>query len=198
MDEAVFPFLIVGGSLLIMALFIVLAVLGQRKRVHAWEEFAVQLGLSFEPGGFLRQPAISGSYRSHAVRLDTFTRGSGQHSTTYTRIVLSLANPSGMQMELGGENVFSKIGKALGGQDIETGDAELDGRYVIKGQPESAVLRVLMQINLRQRLIEARWLHVKLNGDTLRYERRGIESNPETLKLLFDLLADLADGVERI
>ena len=197
MDDNAFPVLIVVGIVLVMVLAIVFAVWRGRARTQAWEEFAAQSGLSYERGKFMRRPAISGTYRSHELRMDTFTRSSGESSTTYTQVVLSVSNPGGMQLELAPENVFNKVGRALGMQDIETGDAELDGRYIIKGQPESAVLRVLMQINLRQKLLEAKHFHVKLRDNTLRYERQGVESNPEALKSLFDLLSDLADSLEK-
>ncbi len=198
MDNTTFGILFMGFILLIIVAVVGITITLQQKNARAWKDLAARLGLEVGPVKFFFMPTVSGSYRAHELRLDTFTRGSGKNSTTYTRVMLALANPGGMQLELSGENVFSKIGKALGGQDIETGDAELDGRYVIKGQPESAVLRILMQINLRQRRLEVKGLHVKVNGDTLYYERRGIESNPETLRALIDLLVDIADGVERI
>jgi hypothetical protein len=188
------PFLIVVG---VLVLFAVLAYLRRLARQQAWSELAARTGLTFEPGGLFSPMRITGTYRGHPLTLDTFTRRSGKNSTTYTRIMLSVNNPSALTLAIYDENVLSKVGKALGMQDIQVGDDELDRRFTIKGQPEPVIAGLLTSIGLRQKLLEARSLHVDVKDRELHFEQRGAESNADHLQFLFDLLSDLAEAVDR-
>jgi hypothetical protein len=188
------PVLLVIGLLVIFA---VLAYLRRRARQQAWSELAARTGLTFEPGGLFSPMRITGAYRGHALTLDTFTRSSGKSSTTYTRIRLSVNNPSALSLAIYDENVLSKVGKALGMQDIQVGDDELDRRFTFKGQPEPVITGLLTSIGLRQKLLEARSMHVEVKGQEVYWQQRGEESNADNLQFLFDLLSDLAEAVDR-
>jgi hypothetical protein len=193
--ETLVPFFILG--VIGVALVISYLILVNRRR--AWTNLAERAGLNIEPGNFFGGGlCVSGVYHSHQLTLDKFTRHHGKSSTTYTRIVLFLNRQAGLQLDLSTEGMFSKIGKLLGMQDIHTGDEALDQRYVIRGQPEDQVTRLLLSYDLRQKLIEAPALHVKINGQEIYYEKSGVETNEDTLLALFDLLTSLAVGVERL
>jgi hypothetical protein len=188
------PLLIVVGLLVIFA---VLAYVSHQARRQAWGELAARTGLTLEPGGLFSPMRVTGTYRGHALTLDTFTRRSGKSSTTYTRIRLAVNNPSALSLAIYDENVLNKLGKALGMQDIQTGDDELDRRFTFKGQPEPVIASLLTSIGLRQKLLEARSLHVEVKGQELRFEQRGAESNADKVQFLFDLLGDLAEAIDR-
>lgn len=188
------PILLVVGLLI---LFAVLTYLRHQARRQAWSELATRTGLTFEPGGLFSSMRVTGTNRGRSLTLDTFTRSSGKNSTTYTRISVSVNNPSALSLAIYDENVLSKFGKALGMQDIQTGDEELDRRFTIKGQPEPMIANLLTSIGLRQKLLEARSLHVEVKGRELHFEQRGAESNADYIQFLFDLLSDLAEAVDR-
>jgi hypothetical protein len=188
------PLLIVVGLLVIFA---VLAYVRHQARRQVWSELAARTGLTFEPGTLFSPMRIKGNYRGHPLTLDTFTRSSGKSSTTYTRIRLTVNNPSALSLAIYDENVLNKLGKALGMQDIQTGDEELDRRFIIKGQPEPVIANLFTSIGLRQKLLEARSLHVEVKGRELHFEQRGAESNADYIQFLFDLLSDLAEAVDR-
>jgi len=187
------PFLIVIGVLII---FGVIAYLRRQARQQAWSELAGRTGLTFEPGGIFSPMVVTGTYRGHNLTLDTFTRSSGKSSTTYTRIRLTVENPSALSLAIYDENVFSKIGKALGMQDVQVGDEDLDRRFIIRGQPEHVIASLLTSSSLRQKLPEARSVHVEVKGQELRFEQRGAESNADYAQFLFDLLSDLVEAVD--
>ena len=187
------PFLLIVG---ILVLFAVLAYLGRRARQQAWSELAARTGLTFESGGLFSPMRITGAYRGHALTLDTFTRSSGKSSTTYTRIRMSVNNPSALSLAIYDENVLSKLGKALGMQDVQVGDDELDRRFTFKGQPEPVLASLLTSVGLRQKLLEARSVHVEAKGQEVYWQHRGAESNADYLQFLFDLLSDLAEAVD--
>jgi hypothetical protein len=171
----------------------------RQARLKAWRELAERMGLTWEPGSLLGHPPyVKGKYRGHELTLDTFRRGSGRNSTTYTRIILFVNNQSNLYLTLYEESVFSKIGKLFGAQDIQVGDEEIDRRFMIKGQPEDSVTRLLTPISLRQKLLEARSVNLEVDGRELHFEKKGEESDVNYLQFLFDLLSDLAEAVERI
>lgn len=183
----------------LIGLGIVASLLSVQSRRKAWAELAERLGLQLQPGGFFGENnVVSGVYRSHYLRLDTFSRGSGKSRSHYTRIVLAIQNPAGVALELYQEGIFSRMGKALGMQEIQTGDEELDRRFMIKGEPQTTVVGLLTSIGLRQKLMEARAPHIQVRGQEVYYEKRGIETNIDTLNFLFDLLSDLAQAVDHL
>jgi len=188
------PFLLVIGLLVI---FGAIAYLRRQARQQAWGELAARTGLTFESGGLFSPMRVTGTYRGHPLTLDTFTRSTGKNSTTYTRIQMGANNPSALSLAIYDENVLSKVGKALGMQDIQTGDDELDRRFTIKGQPEPMIASLFTSIGLRQKLLQARSVHVEVRGQQVYWQQRGAESNADHLQFLFDLLGDLAEAVDR-
>ena len=188
------PFLIAIG---LLVLFGMIAYLRRQARQQAWSELAARTGLTFESGGIFAPMRVAGNYRGRPLTLDTFTRHNGKNSTTYTRIQLGTNNPCALSLAIYDENVLSKLGKALGMQDIQTGDDELDRRFTIKGQPEPVIASLLTSVGLRQKLLEARSVHVEVKGQQVYWQQRGAESNADYLQFLFDLLSDLAEAVDR-
>ena len=165
---------------------------------RAWGELAAHTGLTFEPGRFFGPgPHVTGTYRSRPLTLDTFTRGSGKHRPTYTRIVLFMDNPANVYLALYQESVFSKIGKFFGMQDLQIGDEEVDRRFIIKSKPENFAASLFTSISLRQQFLQARVLNVEVDGRELTFEQVGVLTDAEYLKFLFDLLSEVAARVER-
>ena len=165
---------------------------------RAWSELAARTGLTFESGSFWGMPTVTGTYRDHALTLDTFRRGSGKSSTTYTRIVLFVNNQANLYLALYEETIFSKIGKFFGTQDIQFGDDEFDRRFMIKGQPEEDVMRLLNDSTLRTKIMAARSLNIEVDGRELHFEERYVNLDLDYTQSLFDLLTDIAVGVEQI
>lgn len=189
--------LFASAALVVVALVISYLVLQSRRR--AWEELAARLGLTFAPGNWIgRGMSISGTYRSQHITLDKFTRRTGKSSTTYTRVVLFLKQPSQIEMMIYTEGLFSKIGKLLGMKEMQTGDEALDQRYIIKGQPENMIASLLASYDVRQKLVEAPALHIKVQGQEVYYEKRGFAKDENNLIALFDLITSLASGIDRL
>ena len=164
----------------------------------AWSDLATQTGLTFEPGGFFGPvPRVTGIHRGHTLTLDTFTRSSGKHRTTYTRIVLFVDNPANIYLALYQESMFSKIGKFFGMADIQIRDEEVDRRFIIKSKPENFAASLFTSISLRQQFLQARVINVEVDGRELTFEQVGLLNDVEYLKFLFDLLCQLAERVEQ-
>ncbi|MBN1920999.1 MAG: hypothetical protein JW892_07125 [Anaerolineae bacterium] len=166
---------------------------------RSWEDLASQSGLTLDLGkSFLSSPTVTGIHRGHEVLLDTFTRGAGKNRRTYTRIRMTVTNPRDLRLSLYGENIFTQLAQALGSHDIQLDDPEIDRRFRIKGEPEDIVKQLFAYGTFRQQLLELPSLNLSLQGDTLRYERSGVEKNVERLQKLLNLLGELATQVEQL
>ncbi len=189
-------FIFIILAFIVLAIFIGYLVLAARRR--AWSNLADRAALSFSPGNFFgRGLSVSGSYHSHPLILDTFTRHYGKSSRTYTRITVTLNQPTSLNLAIYTEGLFSKVGKALGMKEIQTGDEAIDRRYIIKGQPETTIAGLLMSYDLRQRLIEAPSFNARIEGLNVCYDHTGVELDENKLLALFDLLTSLATAIDR-
>lgn len=60
-----------------------------RAAEFCWNEFATQLGLEYDPGGLLKGPYISGSYKGMDVMMDTFHQQGDGSKLLFTRLVVN-------------------------------------------------------------------------------------------------------------
>jgi hypothetical protein len=169
----------------------------RRAQRQAWGELAARTGLTLEANGWFTPLRVTGTYRGHALTLDTFTRGSGKSRTTYTRLIVFVNNQANVYLALYQESVFSKMGKFFGMEDVQTGDEEVDRRFIVKSRPESFARSVFTSIGLREKLLQARVLNVEVDGRELTFEQAGLLTEAEYLKFLLDLFCELAERVER-
>jgi hypothetical protein len=205
MTDSLSEFLSIGGVCLLQMLFmggIVALVVGiayfsRQARLRAWGELASRLGLTLEPGSFFVSPRVTGTYRGRPLTLHTFTRGSGRHRHTYTRVHIGLENPAGIRFAVYQEGVFSAIGKLFGMQDVQIGDEELDRRFVIKSQPESFAASLVTSISLRGKLLQARSVNIEVEGGEVTHTQHGVLMDVEYLRFVFELLCEVADFVGR-
>ena len=168
----------------------------QRSRRQAWSGLAAQTGLAFEGVGLFSQARVTGMYRGRNIVLETFTTG-GKNSKICTRVVASVNNAPSIHLKLGEEGILAKIGKKLGGQDIQTGDAALDRRFLIKGEPDAEIRSLLLASDVRQRLLSLPQLSIEVIEGEIRYEQYAFEKNAKRLQEVFELLCVLAEEIEK-
>ena len=192
--------------IIVVGAFVLLASMRLRAQVRAWSELASQLGLACNREGRPGAPVwLEGKYQGHPVIMDTTMEShhymsGGQNKTTvdtFTRIIMEVGNPTGLGLALSKEGVFARVAQSLGAKDIQTGDAVLDKALAIRGEPEDAVIRLLTSEALRQPLLSAPKLDLRLAGGELQYRLPGVEKDPGRLRNAFDLLAALATEVAR-
>ncbi len=191
---------------IVVGAVVLLASTRLRAQVRAWSELASQLGLACNREGRPGAPVwLEGEYQGHPVIMDTYMesrhyKSGGQRRTdvdTFTRIIMEVDNPIGLSVELSKEGAFAKVAQSLGAKDIQTGDAALDKALAIRGEPEDAVIRLLTAEALRQPLLSAQKLDLRLAGEELQYRLPGVENDTGRLRGAFDLLAALATEVAR-
>ncbi|MFN8598233.1 MAG: DUF3137 domain-containing protein [Anaerolineae bacterium] len=176
-----------------------------------WSQLSQEIGASYDEGGFFKQGAVRLAYRQWEITLDTYTVSDGKTSSTYTRIRAPFVNPDGFRLKIYREGVFTGIGKVLGLQDIEIGDAFFDQQFVIQGGPEDMVKRLLENGRIRE-LIHAQpnihfsikddegWFGAKFpeGVDELYFSTYGVVKDVERLKALFELFATVLDELCRM
>lgn len=165
------PVLIVGGVIAVIVLAIVVAVIMEKRRREALRQVAAELGLEFQeklagppgPGlnrlhlfdvGHTRRArnALSGRYcDAELVLFDyQYSTGHGKHRRTHRQTVAAFQLPEAHLplFLLRPENVFHKIGSALGYQDIDFDNfPDFSSSYLLRGENEPAV-RELFNDNL--------------------------------------------------
>ncbi len=197
------PTVLIAIVIVVVVTAVVLLVqyLQRRGQLRAWQEAAAQAGLACEGGGLLRYPTVKGIYRGRELEMyvhqHTTGAGKNRRTSTSTRIAMTVDNPAGLRLDLSEEKILGRIGKQLGMQDIQVGDAEIDRRFMIKGDMEDEIGRIFASETLRQKLLALPSLNLELDGTTLRYEKPGAEKKAERLTGLFELMAELAAAIDR-
>jgi len=186
-------FLVVFGSVLF---FITRA---GKATSRAWSELATRTGLTLKPASMFSFPELNGTFRGRPMRLYTYSSGTQRNRQTYTAVGLTLKNPVNATLEITPASaVGSFFGKLVKAQDVEIGNAEIDGRFVIKSDPADFAMKVLGSISAQLGIMAIPdAFRIVLEGQSLRYSKRGVERDPELLMKVFNTLSDLAEDIER-
>ncbi|EGD46949.1 hypothetical protein Cpap_1144 [Ruminiclostridium papyrosolvens DSM 2782] len=169
-----------------------------------WKSLSEQIGSQFIEGGFFSADKVVAHVKDWTVTLDTHTVSTGKSSTTYTRMRAPYVNKDGFSFKIYRKGIFSGIGKALGGQDVEVGFPEFDEDFIIKGNDEQKLRTLFANSKIRQ-LIELQpdiCLEIKDDEgwfaksfpegvDELYFCVVGVIKDIDLLKALFDLYAEV-------
>ena len=115
-----------------------------------FQGFNEAIGGKYSEGNWNKGPRIESRYESWTIYLDTHNVSNGKNSITYTRMRVCFKNPNQFELKITKEGVFSKIGKALGMQDILIGDDVFDENYVIKSNDEMNTVRLFHNSTLKE------------------------------------------------
>lgn len=201
--------LIFGGVILFIVVIVFIAMHVEKKRTEALRAAAAELSLEFDPTGAAlplnqldhfdltsrgRGRRVSNLMHGSAedVRLSifdyAFTVGSGKSAQHYHSSVVLFASPrlSLPSFSLRPEGLFSKLGAALGMQDIDfPSHPKFSGMFVLKAQNEPAV-RALFSDELLTELESLKGISAEGNGSELLYFRLNRRTKAEEVRSLFD------------
>jgi hypothetical protein len=178
---------------------------------EVWEQLCQEIGGELVDGGFWRGKKVQAHVGPWTVVLDTYTESDGESGTTYTRMRAPFLNPSGFRFVIYRKGPLSGLGKFFGMQDIEVGDPEFDEAFIIQGNDEETVHKLLGDPKLRD-MIQAQpkirleikdnegWFGPKFpeDVDELLFRVPGVIKDVERLKSFFDLFAAVLDQLCRI
>lgn len=175
---AVFLFVIaIAGFVIAM---IALGARHQKAIRENWANFARRNKLQYMGS---THGGMSGWYGSCQVRINTITRGSGKNRSTYTQFHGTIAAPMPAGLVLYKEGLFSKLGKMVGGQDVQIGDAAIDNAFIIKASDILGTHNLLKVRQVRDALLYAVARHpgVRVEARAVFWEESGVVSKYEKL-----------------
>lgn len=192
----------VASVLLFLAFIVVLGFFIFRRSKNAFKKalrsVALETGCSYDEGGCLRSPKVSGMFRNRNIIVDSYTEhhgGDNDSSTTYTRIQVNHNGRLFGEIDIYPETLFSAIGKKLGMQDIQTGNPEFDKAFIVKGGNEGMV-RSILDMEVQQKLLKLKPA-VHVYPDRVYTRRRGYIKDKKLLTDLVNLMVDVAERVEK-
>ncbi len=168
----IFIFLVIGA----IVFFVVKS--GQATQ-EQWKTAAQRLHLTYRPGGGMGlSGGIYGTLNDHRVEVSTFTKGSGNSSSTYTRYRIEYRNPVPVDMKITRQGMMQGIGKAFGMQDIEVGNPAFDDYLLVKGADPDAVRGFLsIEIQSAIRDLAFTYSNVTITGTYAQIDKSGKESD---------------------
>ena len=168
-----------------------------------WSQIAADMGEEFIEGGFLKgSPALIYKHGEWQIRLDTYTKDSGNSNRTYTRVRAPFINKDELYFKIYREGFFSDMGKFLGMQDIKTGDPFFDEQFIIKSNNRKKLKLFLADPKMKELIQGQPKIHLEIRDDEgwfgadfpegvdeLYFECVGVIEETERLKSLFDLFS---------
>jgi len=201
--ETFLPFVFLAVFLVIGGLAVVTSLKQQRKAREQLAGLARRFGLELlrqkAKLGFEPPPTVAGRYRSRPVRFFNYTTGSGKSRTTWSAVTAAVGGAGGLTLELFPENFLTRIGTALGMQDIRVGDPAFDQAFMIKSNdPAYAAAALLPEI--RARLLTERQRgargHLTIKNGEVRYAEMGAFDNEARVTRLAEMLEPACDLAE--
>lgn len=172
---------------------------------EVWERLSREIGGEFIAGSFWKRGKVQKRVDQWTITLDTVGRQQGEHGhSMYTRLRAPFANPEGFRFTVYQSGFLSRLGRTLGMQDVEIGDATFDDAFVVWGDDESMLVTLFADPTLRNLFgsLPRMRLDVKKCGswfappcppdtDLLCLETSGVVRDLGKLKLFFEVLTAL-------
>jgi hypothetical protein len=165
-----------------------------------WKTVAHEFGLQFIEGGIFSNPSMYGTYRGAQVNVETEVSGSGKNKSVYTVVEVALSGLVPINMEVYREGFFQKMGKAIGGDDIQVGDADLDKAFIIKGADEDKIRKLVTNPKVKARLLSAqsKYSTFRIDMGNVRVRESGRTSNMEKLRGYIRTVIAAANTIEEV
>jgi len=171
-------------------------ILSAKKTKFNWSNAARQLKLKYLKGSAFNPGVITGLYHKYLVKVDTFSRKSGNNSTTYTRFRLDYRKPFKVKFKITKEHLLSSLGKVFGLEDVEVGDKSFDDKVIIKAHNKDSLSKFLTPE--RKGLIKSimgSFQEVTVTNNYIEVVERGTTRHPRVIVSNIKRLAKLADGL---
>lgn len=169
-------------------------------KAEIWSQMAADIGANYIEGGWFKGDGVVYRHGEWTLVLDTYTVRSQNSSTTYTRLRAPFVNRDGLYFKIYREGVFSSVGKFFGMQDLQIGDPFFDETFVIKGNDQRQLTRLLADQDLKDLIHEQSRISLEIRDDEgwfgadfpdgvdqLYFCRVGVMYDVNELKSLFEL-----------
>jgi len=176
---------------------------GTSKR-EAWQQFCEENEARYIDRGIWKGDRVEFDFENITIVLDTYTVSTGKAIVTYTRIRAPFVNESGFKFRVYNAGPFSNMAKAMGAQDIETGDAGFDRAFMIKGNDERKVKELMSNERIKHLFLSQPRIDLHINDDEgvfgadfpegtdqLYFVTVGVIKDIWRLKILFHLFGEI-------
>ena len=181
-------------------------------REEVWRQLCSEIGADFVDGGFWKGDKVQAHVHSWTITLDTYSVQAGHSHVTFTRMRAPFVSRDGFRFRIYRKGFFSGMGKALGMQDIETGQSlQFDDDFIVQGNDESRVRALFGSSEIRRLIAEQPKIHLELKDDEGAFRTRfpegvdelyfqvvGVIKDVGRLKQLFDLFAAVLEELQRL
>jgi len=168
--------------------------LGPSKR-QVWRAVANELRASFVDGAFILQDAIVYRWEMVPIRLAVSTYYNGENTQYTTRMTAQTSCREKFSIYRTG--IMSFFGRALGLQDIETGNQNFDQSFVIKGDDPEFIRKLLADSYLREMIASQPDFDLSVSGSMkLTFTYDGVLKAPDRIVRLFELFIELLQRLE--
>lgn len=187
----------------VMPAFGIWAVIHHTRRQRAnLERLAADLGLRLDPpvpprGITAAPPALVGSIRGKAVKIHTFSTGSGKSRTTWTAVVVTPVLTGDMTCSITRQGFGTRVLQLFGAKEITVGNREFDDAWFVQtNQPDFLRAALLPELQLKFRPFRGAF---KLEKGLVTYTEQGFIAD-DAARIRFgqatELACDLADLAE--
>lgn len=181
---------------------------GSHDKPDLWAALAAREGGRVEPGRGRRIRLVTFPHRLWSITLDEYTESTGETSQRFTRFRVRYCDRSAFRLRIFEDNVFLRIAKRFGLQDITVPAPALDERFVIQSSNESVVRSLVLSPAVQEPLLALRRVRVAAVGVRRRLRRvpdvselrcyvPGRVREEEQLSRMLRLTRALLDGLAR-
>lgn len=180
-------------------------------RQDVWRQLSDTVHGHYVEGSFWKGDRVEATHGAWTVTLDQYTVPTGDVMIPYTRMRAPFVNASGFRFRIYRRSVFSALGKMLGMQDIEVGDAGFDDAFIIQGNDEAKVRRLFANARIRQLVAAQKEIEFAVKddegyfgpkfpegADELHFLARGVVKDVEQLKGVYELFAEVLEELCRM
>jgi hypothetical protein len=170
-----------------------------RKVDAAWRAFADKHGVTFEPkkSWYKGSRGIAGNVGGAAIKVDHYTVSSGQSSITYTRIRAPTPGTGKLKLKVTKKHALSGVTRALGFQDVATGDTSFDEAYTVKANDDD-LARAWLNADVRRAIVAAGKYALEVSGGQVTIQHPVLEKDPNALEAAALAAAAVATRGEEI
>ncbi|MEM9696508.1 MAG: hypothetical protein AAGA56_28455, partial [Myxococcota bacterium] len=172
-----------------------------RNVIGAWTDAAEQLGIT----GELAVPAPDSGeglkFRAHvegfSIVIEQAEQPAGSTTTPVTRLRTKTAHPEGLRLRVTPTGRMTSLARAVGFEDVPTGDATFDDAYLVKAS-DPTLAPLWLNAKVREAIAQAKGYQFKLERGRASAIKEGYEGDADDLVAAARALAAFAYGRQRI
>jgi len=162
---------------------------------NPWKTFAHKIGAKYqlsEEGTSL----VTGSYKNFPFILKMiFIQAAPKVNLFLTHFKILLREKNSLKFKIYREGILQKLTKLFGTKDIIFNDRSFDKKYIIEGNHEEEVIKIISP-DIRATIMELGEILMIFDGETFIYEQNGKVIDADRLLMILEMLINIAEKME--